>query len=699
MEWCMKSAGLVVLGLGALAGTAQAGAPGEYWEREENLAAARTAEAQGRVPLSRGGVKAMVPVQRAAELQRVNAELGTPTVLRGPHGEEAELPPLDYAFDDRGMVRSLHAVGSHRGLIERQPGEAADHLVKRFIVTYPALWGFEGSDVRSPDALSSLVTSNVESLTSPRGKGVEVVHLRQTFRGIPVVDSEVTGVIWDGRLIKVAGPVLNSAQDLVSTQASLNVDDAVAVAEEALLAEGHAVVASELVDFGVLAASGVLGYRVKTIVREGDETAVQGYVTTVDATTGEATAPIPTHREIASVSGTYRVYKPSSASTTPNVAIQSDVTAYVAHYGTQVFPWQDVLTDRSPVPVYEWNQDWSAPSCGGGAETCKGFPWQYDSSGYSFLANPGGNQFRLQHLSYWVQRAVRAADINFTWWPPSDTDYTNSRVTVVANRATSGAVTGNDGCWYWDLWRVADGEVGAEPNVLCIQFSASADTYDGGNATKLAVAFHESGHAIDSKYGGGSPIGKSISGTCDPNTTEESLSLSETVASLYSEMMFFHEFGGATGFTDADAASSDLKPVSTGNGDVIDVHRGDESLICHAPTGSICNDPGDSQEKYRYGHALLQAYWEITKGLNCDGPEADACYVMNDGAGTDEARWALYYALKLAPRATTYRDFVGDILDYYYNDVGETEWSSRWWVFNHHDLVLPAYTYTPCYYD
>lgn len=129
------------------------------------------------------------------------------------------------------------------------------------------------------------------------------------------------------------------------------------------------------------------------------------------------------------------------------------------------------------------------------------------------------------------------------------------------------------------------------------------------------------------------------------------------------------------------------------------VHQGNSTLVCHAPTGSLCNDNDVPATKYEYGRALIQAYWEIAHGLNCHGPDTDPCYVMNGFPGSDQARWAYFYAMKESPRDATYREFVADILQYFNDDVGYYEYNDRWWVFNHHGLIGPDYSYTPCSFD
>jgi len=248
------------------------------------------------------------------------------------------------------------------------------------------------------------------------------------------------------------------------------------------------------------------------------------------------------------------------------------------------------------------------------------------------------------------------------------------------------------------MWRFEDGDIGQTPIISCIQYPYS-DSYGIGNAAKLGLMFHEVGHAIDNKYGSGYSRNEPISGDCTPNTSEESRPLSEAVAAIYSEVMFLDEFGDLTNFTGPNAENNALPRDFTGSRGV-SVHNGDISLVCHAPTGSICNDPLDPGVKYEYSRAFIQAFWEMAHGINCDGPEVDLCDVMSAlSPGVSQARWAFFYAMKESSRDSTYKEFVGEILQYFSEDVGVSEWAERYWVFNHHDLYGYDHSYTPCTYD
>lgn len=384
------------------------------------------------------------------------------------------------------------------------------------------------------------------------------------------------------------------------------------------------------------------------------------------------------------------------------------VATQVSGATTYVYPWRDELANRSPVLTYNSRLQWTGGNCTSGYSPCWGTNWQTTPS-LNFLANPGtpsvddntnpptdGDKFRVQHLSYWTQRAVAIADINFTWWPPANVAYKYARVTVLANRTgCCASVAGNDGCWGENTWRAADGIEGATPRVICIKHPMrGSSTYGDGQAMTLRAVFHEVGHAIQVKYLSGGARTCPINGACTPNTNEEANSLNEGIAGLYALMTTLDVLAGSGNFVDADAVDGNLVQVgSAATGAVI--HRGDSDVECHGDYD--CDSETGTNVHYHYARALHQAYWEIAHGLNCDGPNADPCYVMPDGADANEARWALFYAMKNSPVDDSYREFVADILAYYNASVGYQAYADRWWVFNHHSLANDAGSYSPCY--
>jgi hypothetical protein len=163
--------------------------------------------------------------------------------------------------------------------------------------------------------------------------------------------------------------------------------------------------------------------------------------------------------------------------------------------------------------------------------------------------------------------------------------------------------------------------------------------------------------------------------------------------------MAAQEFPG-TLWTDYDVApggggsSANLGWVAGGVGPV-PVHTNTSDVKCWAKPGVTCVQDGSSE--YTYAWPLLQAYWESVHGRNCNVAPGQACGVFNDGAGADEARWAFFYAMKNSNLSAGYWTFVANFLTYYYYSVGLTQWSNRWWVFNHHRLVGTQYAGVSCW--
>ncbi len=594
-----------------------------------------------------------------------------------PDGLIVQIPTWTPSWH-HGLLNQLNAVGEEAlGII---PDDiTAEEFVTSFLAQTAQFWGLSES--------TSLKLQNIEELTSPHGHHVQVLHLDQYFDGQLVFDGSFQAIVWDHRLVQIAGQAFVPSDKYVN-DTLFNTDAAIKAVQA--LGETQSLISTNK---GLSAEWGHAVEEIQGYLVNPEDEQPQSYRFFVDPNSLEILWADLQERNYPSYTGTYRIYKPSSSSITPNASIPTDVTnGYVSINGSQVYPWQDVLTDRSPVPVYDDTISWT--SCQGNSP-CLGFNWNSNSIA-TFLNSPSasstGDNFRSQHASYWAQRAVRAGDINFNWWPPSNSNYKYSRISIITNEGSSSDLTtGNNGCWNKVLWRPSDGAVNANPRIPCIKFPADSNyRYGTGQAVKLNGIFHEVGHAIDVKYKSGVFRGSSISGSCDPNTSEEASSLSETIASLYSIMMMFHEFGASTSFT--NSSITNLTEM-IGSGTLL-AHTNDSNVRCHADPNLDCYT-----NKYEYGHGLLQAYFEITHGINCDGPVGESCYVMPDTARVDEARWALFYAMKNTPTNGTYRAFVSNLLNYYYYDVGEAPWNDRWWVLNHHGLVGPNYTYTPCSED
>lgn len=118
------------------------------------------------------------------------------------------------------------------------------------------------------------------------------------------------------------------------------------------------------------------------------------------------------------------------------------------------------------------------------------------------------------------------------------------------------------------------------------------------------------------------------------------------------------------------------------------VHDGPGTRACH---GYVPNGSGgtlDCTSFYSYNRPLIQAYWEVANARNCT---SSPCTEFNDGVGIDQARWALFDAMKKTPQNGTHRNFVSRFLDYmYYNHYAG--WANRWWVFNGYNLVGTLFT-------
>lgn len=608
----------------------------------------------------------------------------------------AELPGVvEAAYGPEGNVIGLWAY-REGGLGATVSGQDYDATVRRFISENEGIWHLSGNAAHADGLPIRLV--NLKVTPSPRGRMVATLEYRQ-FRGdFDVLDGTVTAVFWDGVLASVSGPLAAPNLQLYpSSQLDVEIspaDAAQAVAER--FAESRAGgVDVELTSVGILHRYGIV-YRgmaypdaLSSDVRLAEENSP--LAVTVDARTGEVIQMESVAQHYASQSASYKVYKPANNRATPDHQDQATVTGHVSVNGTEVYPWVDVLASRSPVPTYHENYNWSGDM---------GFPWHSNSSGYDFVSSPGTNSFETQHSSYWVQKAIHTANINFTWWPPSDSSYKYSKVSVVSSCSSSARYEPN-GWPTATMWRASDGNANQTPRVGVICAGDTSGAYGDGTAARINMLFHEAGHAVDSKYlTGHTRYENAVTGACDPGTSEEGKSLAENIASCYAQLMFAQEWGIATTFTDYDASSiggvPNLSYVSHANSDsALTVHMGDATVLCYADPGADPCDGANANYKYHYGYPLIQAYWETIHGRNCDpgGP----CTVFNDGAGVDESRWAFFYAMEHTSQSDTYLNFVADLLNYYYYDVGSTPWGNRWWVFNHHRLIGPNYGYSPCH--
>jgi hypothetical protein len=417
------------------------------------------------------------------------------------------------------------------------------------------------------------------------------------------------------------------------------------------------------------------------------------YTAIVDARTGAIVDLLESSHGAAARAGRYQVTAPRSGDN--SASVESRVVNGFVSVGADnhVIPWLDVLNGRSPVPVYQNDPNliWDGAF---------GYDWHMVANGFDFLHAPGHAYYQAQHASYWVERASRIADLNFRFFR-AHRDYEHQTVTTIIG-TNGGTFFGSDGCWGMSVARASDGARGQSPRVGCIRLDDNKSRYNAGtnvgNVTTLGTIFHEFGHAVDWKYHGGRTRGAAVSGACDTDTAEEAGSLAEAVATLFAQTVFLNEFGAGEGFRSYDATGGLFSDITIGSGNLAGngnrlVHMNQASLQCFAAPGLDCK-----ASKYQYGAALIQAYWEAAHGRTCHG-EDRPCTNLNDGAGTDQARWAFFFASQTTARDATYRQFVAAFLGYYFHDVSETAWNNRWWIFNHHDLVGPAYGYSPCHND
>ncbi len=620
--------------------------------------------------------------------------------LVSPDGLVVALRERAVTVDDAGRVVAVRD-GSDVGLgsmPESDVGEATVELVR----DNAHLWNPSSVAGDLGDALHEV--DRIER-TLEDGRTHTVVYFDQEIEGVPVLDGRSAAVFLDGRLIRVSGRVFSSETYAAPPIPEFDPVDATAIAEGAVLDQGMVVVSSVVSGGGYSLESERLLYVVETIAESAETGDYPDRMRVlVDAVDGEVIDVTSSSSPFGSTPATYRVFSPDPGDALDNVQHIVDLAgghAAVNAAGTQYYPWRDELPSRTPTPVYNDAVTWTGGSCAGGSP-CMGFHWNAVNGTYAFLSAPGGDSFRMNHLSYWTQRAVNQADLDMAVFPPLG-GYRFAKITTVLNHAGVGARTSWDGCSfpslgappvrtdYTNTWRPADGAVGAAPKNVCILMQAPPVEY-GGLAPRISTVFHEVGHALDIKYLQGLPrnMGFGPNQICELGTTEESASLSEGVAAAFSALMYLTVFGDAATFNDATAAGNLDRhqglPVFSG-------HTDDGNLLCHSPSGASCT------AKYSFDRAFVQAVWEIAKGLNCDGPVGEACYIIPDAARADAARMALMYAMATSPRQTSFHEFVENLLEFYNIYWGYAAWNSRWWVFDHHGLSYQNYPYHPCWND
>lgn len=579
-------------------------------------------------------------------------------------------------IDGRGMPQGIWAF-SAQGLGVSKSNHT--QFVTAFMNSNSNLWGISTSQMKQ----SSFLLRHEEITTSPSGKKVRFLTFDQIIGKDRVLDGGIRAVFWNDVLTTISGMVVLPSELPIASMliSSHDLENQLTSKLPSIGLGGYSL---QIHAEGIHSQLGyIIEYRAKAYDGRDD------ILITINRKDGTIVDKRSLTQNLPATPITMKVYRPTSSAPHPSdtTTVASVIGWGTLYYNSFYFPWVDELSNRSPVPTYSHDYNW------GGV---LGFPYQSTSS---FNDLPGTSGFQVQHASFWVQKAIHTADINFTWWPPSNSTYRNKSITLITN--ANSTQFGGGGCFGNELWRDDDENTG------CI-LTAS------GTAEPMDKLFHEAGHAIDWKYLSGGNRNSFYGTYCDPGTSEEAGSLAEAIAGLYAQMMILQEFGTSTNFTDYEAYGNSLQlygmPVSPSI-----VHQDDNSLICHAPHNPCggsepCEtwQPSDlipalpvpcnssiSWDHYNYTAPLIQAYWEIAHSKNCDG--TPPCWEMNDGADHNEARWALFYAMKTTPASGSYWDFVANFLTYFYYDVGSTQWNNRWWVFNHHRLVGPDYGYSPCH--
>ncbi len=603
----------------------------------------------------------------AALRRKLNATDAPETQLQD--GEQRSV--VHATYDTNGYVTGLWAF-SHEGLMRTSKDEKAEETFWRFLSENAPIFDFRDRSPETIAASSGLHLSHSEETSDPTGKIVTTLEYRQQHHSLDIIDGTVTAIFWDDRLTSVVGPIISPDDPIGDKTVMLDEQGAAERARNEASKRAGREMGVLPRSFGLELSSGRIVYVFRAMPISAASTAELSfghvYTVKIDGETGNVVDWSSDQRHFNSVETSYKVYKPQPTAATPDVQDVATVTGYAALDQGWLYPWQDELADRSPVPTYDTGVRWP------------GYGLGFEVRGYldgGFVQSPGTSAFAQQHASYWAQRAARVADINFYWWPPANASNKYRKVTVVSPCGGGGAAAFNPvNCWDNALWRKSD-----ETACICAQ-AMNGFGYPDQSAARIHYIFHEYGHAVDWKYGWNSRTGA------------EGQSLSEAVAMLYAMMMFVHEFGTSTNFTQYNAAPINGQPsLHWFMGDAVGtyVHReNNQNLLCYKhPSLPLSDDT-----KYAYAGPLAQAVWESIHGLNCG---STPCFVMNDGAGADQARWALFYAIKNSGSSGTYPQFVHNFLTYYYYSVGYNQWNNRWWVFNHHRLVGPNYGYSPCH--
>lgn len=596
---------------------------------------------------------------------------------------------IQTAFDNGGRVRGLWAF-NEEGLTT---SVANDPLatVEQFVAENAGLYDLQGSSYANSRRMPWLTKPKIENLTFPNGKQMTNVTYAQYYRGLPVLNAPISAQFSGGRLVSFQGRVFNPGEEIVDTVPHVSAAQALASVKMAISRQTKVPVDMEAPILGI-DEDGVLIYEFISTGKSGSNPVVPAYVARVDANSGSVIYAQPDKADSPSTPGTYRVRFPVSDESDPLESIVlSNRTGLVTAEGDSRFPFQDVVSNRSSLPVY------NAQSFIG---STTGFDL-HSTPNPNFLWDPPHVFFASQHASYWLQIASDLVDVGMMTIPPANLGYRFKKITSVASCPSVSSFASNCATiGYPNLFRSSDANTGC----ICLSSDSVNGGYPDNVATAIDTIFHEFGHSVDWKYLGGefrrNPHKQQQ--TCLRGSSDEASSLGEGIASLYSLIAFTNVYGISSTFTDYNAvrrSGTGIHAIETlaadaglGNGSV-PVHTSNENILCYADPSRPSCDSADYRDKYAYATPLLQAFWESIHNVNCFN---SPCVSLDNETQVTHL-FALLYALKTTQANANYTAFVANLLTYYYNSVGYDQWNNRWWIFNHHRLVGPNYGYSPCH--
>jgi hypothetical protein len=656
-----------------------------FWTRRINQDAASAVKAGPRGGLSdpSGATTLQSRLDALQALRsRLGVSLGLP--LETMNAPSSSATALQHEFDRDGYVTGLWAYRKG-GLMEVVP-EGPEATFRRFIVENKALFDLQGSDASDdPASLDWLGAS--ELIAKPASKNrskAERLTFHPTYRGRAILDGAVIASFISDSLVSITGPILNPAMEIFPIVAGVSADAAEKTAQQAAATKYGVAFDATGVALGVSRATPGLVYRM-ILQPAASGSPVDPLTAHVDAVSNSVVA-LSSAALDTQVFHNYRVYTP--VATDPDIRQESPGNVQLLSgptevSGTTVYPWYVTFTGSS--------QHTSVVTVTGDHKT--GSEWDsftQTTSDPDFDDTTSNIRFGQQHASYWASYASFFGDYLLDV-VPAGAPYANFPVRVIHNAN----LTPNE---FWDvnLSTNCDSTIGTTfDNYYCVRLGTDWNYTNG--AKYISALIHEMGHLYDSKYTGAPALNRRasnpITGLCDAGTSEEGRSVAETIASMFAAGTIAANFGVSSSFCDYNASTymgaASLYWLTPGGPNVHVTSGTDASILCYAnPAGPTCSSP------YAFGYPTVQAFWESVHGINCGG---GSCWTMGDAAGAYQAYEALAYGMANTPATGTQVSFAANFLAYYYNNVGSTEWSNRWWVFNHHRLIGPNYGYSPCH--